>query len=267
MKWHHRAIATTSRTPALKRRCSGNRLYAIAKFAWLFEKIRIMDRHLLTFVQASGTHQRARLGVGLRKWRTPVLSRLAKRSMDLFIVALVLPLALPLLALCALLVKLDSPGPVFFNQVRTGRHGNRFVMYKFRTMVANAEALKASLLAHNLLTWPDFKMKNDPRITRVGRILRRLSLDELPQIFNVLRGEMSLVGPRPTSFDARTYSLWHSERLEAAPGITGLWQIMGRGRIDFDDRVRLDIAYIGNQSLLLDLALLLRTAPVLFRGF
>jgi lipopolysaccharide/colanic/teichoic acid biosynthesis glycosyltransferase len=132
-------------------------------------------------------------------------------------------------------------------------------MYKFRTMVANAEELKASLAHLNILPAPDFKIIDDPRITRVGKFLRKTSLDELPQILNILRGEMSLVGPRPTSFAASTYELWHAERLEVTPGLTGLWQVRGRNTSTFDDRLRLDVEYLARRSLLFDLRLILET--------
>ena len=138
------------------------------------------------------------------------------------------------------------------------------MMYKFRTMLVNAEELKAKYAHLNELTWPDFKITNDPRVTSVGRWLRKTSLDELPQILNVLKGEMSLVGPRPTSFAASTYALWHTERLEVLPGITGLWQINGRSDVDFEERLKLDVEYIERQSLRLDLWILLRTALVVF---
>jgi lipopolysaccharide/colanic/teichoic acid biosynthesis glycosyltransferase len=184
----------------------------------------------------------------------------AKRMMDLTLVVLALPLLVPFVVLCAFALKLDSPGgPVVFAQDRTGKGGRRFRMFKFRTMVPNAEALKPDLMHLNELQWPDFKITNDPRITRVGRFLRRTSLDELPQVWNVLRGEMSLVGPRPTSFKPETYSLWHTERLDVLPGITGLWQIVGRGTSEFDTRLRLDIAYIERRCLWLDLQILVRT--------
>lgn len=183
----------------------------------------------------------------------------SKRLCDVALCLAALPLVLLVLVLCALAIKLDSRGPVFFVQARTGRGGRRFGMYKLRTMERDAEARKAELIHLNELSYPDFKIVDDPRITRVGRFLRRTSLDELPQIVNVLRGDMSLVGPRPTSFSASTYSLWHTERLEVKPGLTGLWQVSGRHEIDFDDRLRLDIAYIRNRSLRLDLLILLRT--------
>ncbi len=183
----------------------------------------------------------------------------AKRVVDVVISLLLLPFLVPILLACAAAIRLDSPGPVFFYQPRTGRGGRRFRMYKLRTMVRNAEELKQKYAHLNVLSYPDFKIVDDPRITRVGRILRRTSLDELPQILNVLRGDMSLVGPRPTSFSAQTYRLWHTARLEVQPGLTGLWQVSGRNELDFDDRLRLDIAYIRNRSALLDTQILLRT--------
>lgn len=184
---------------------------------------------------------------------------LAKRLLDLTVASLLLPFLAPMMLLCALAIRLESRGPIFFVQWRTGRGGRRFRMFKFRTMVENAEELKQKLAAQNQLQWPDFKVANDPRITRVGAFLRKTSLDELPQILNVLRGDMSLVGPRPTSFDVSTYALWHTERLEVQPGITGIWQISGRSDVDFDDRVRMDREYIQRQSLWLDIAILFLT--------
>ena len=184
-----------------------------------------------------------------------------KRALDLAVCLVFLPIALPILLVCALLVKLTSKGPVLFVQQRTGLGGNRFKIMKFRTMVPGAAKMKEGLESENLMGGPDFKLANDPRVTRVGTFLRKTSLDEAPQLWNILRGDMSLVGPRPTSFSAQTYDLWHTERLEVMPGLTGLWQIAGRGEIDFDDRVRLDIAYVRNRSLHLDLSILLRTIP------
>jgi len=185
--------------------------------------------------------------------------RIAKRLLDLAITLLFLPLLLVLMALIAIAIYLGNPGPVLFNQLRTGKGGQRFKMYKFRTMVTNAEELKEKYAHLNELTPPDFKISNDPRVTCVGRILRKTSLDELPQIFNVLEGEMSLVGPRPTSFAGSTYSSWQTERLEVLPGITGLWQVSGRSDVDFAERTRLDIEYIEQQSIGLDLNILFRT--------
>ena len=189
-----------------------------------------------------------------------------KRVADIVLSLAALPAILAVLAACAIAIRLDSPGPVFFFQMRTGRGGRRFRMYKLRTMLRNAEELKVKYMHLNELAYPDFKITNDPRVTRVGRFLRRSSLDELPQMFNVLRGDMSLVGPRPTSFATDRYSVWHTARLEAKPGITGLWQISGRSDIEFDERLRLDIAYLRNQSLWLDLQILVRTAGAVFIG-
>ncbi|MBE7551684.1 MAG: sugar transferase [Anaerolineales bacterium] len=185
---------------------------------------------------------------------------IVKRGLDLFVVLAVLPIVTVVFILCAILIKLEDPhGPVLFIQQRTGKGGRRFGMFKFRTMVANAEALKHTLAHLNELQWPDFKITNDPRVTKMGRFLRKTSLDELPQLINVLRGEMSLVGPRPTSFSSQTYTLWQTERLDVTPGITGLWQIMGRASMEFTDRVYLDVLYIEHRCLWLDLQILLRT--------
>jgi lipopolysaccharide/colanic/teichoic acid biosynthesis glycosyltransferase len=193
-------------------------------------------------------------------WLGPSTYAAIKRSIDIVLALVLLPFALPLLALCMLAVKLETPGAVFLSQMRTGRGGRRFPMFKIRSMVHNASELKAQYMHLNEHTYPDFKITNDPRVTKVGRWLRKTSLDELPQIFNVLRGEMTLVGPRPTSFGADTYRLWHTKRLEVTPGVTGLWQVEGRD-LDFDDRLRLDIAYIKHRCLWLDLQILARTLP------
>ena len=190
--------------------------------------------------------------------------QVAKRVFDITLILFALPTLFLVMGICAMLIWLDNPGPIFFKQLRTGKGGRRFAMYKFRTMVTNAEELKKKYAHLNELTWPDFKITNDPRVTRVGRILRKTSLDELPQIINILKGDMSLVGPRPTSFDVSTYSLWHTERLEVLPGLTGLWQVSGRSDLDFDDRLRLDIEYIERQSLWLDIEILFRTVTAVF---
>jgi lipopolysaccharide/colanic/teichoic acid biosynthesis glycosyltransferase len=198
--------------------------------------------------------------------RTPRGYTATKRAIDLGVCLIALPILLPVGLLCALAIRLETPGPILFAQQRTGQHGVRFPMFKFRTMVRNAEELKASLQHLNILPAPDFKIPNDPRVTRVGRFLRKTSLDELPQILNVIRGEMSIVGPRPTSFAASTYDLWHSERLEVVPGITGLWQVKGRGTMTFDERLRLDIEYMERRSTLYDLKLMAETALAVFKG-
>ncbi|MGE5374746.1 MAG: sugar transferase [Bacteroidota bacterium] len=191
---------------------------------------------------------------------------IAKRIMDITLVLLSMPFWLPVLGLVALAIYITSPGaPVIFKQLRTGKGGRRFHIYKFRTMVPNAEELKSKYAHLNELQWPDFKISDDPRITPLGKFLRKTSLDEMPQLFNVLRGEMSLVGPRPTSFGPETYKLWHTHRLDVTPGITGLWQVFGRAQLEFDDRLRLDIAYIDRASLRLDIYLLFLTVFAVFK--
>ena len=188
---------------------------------------------------------------------------LLKRSFDLFVVILAMPFWLTLVVLIAISIKLsDWDAPAMFNQKRTGKGGHRFYMYKFRTMVPNAEELKEKYAHLNELTWPDFKISNDPRITPIGNFLRKTSLDELPQLFNVLKGDMSLVGPRPTFFSSDAYKLWHTARLDVLPGITGLWQITARSTVDWDNRSRLDIVYAERRCFSLDIEILLRTVEV-----
>lgn len=190
------------------------------------------------------------------------LYKASKRFLDVTTAVCALVLGFPVLLLIALLIKIDSPGPVLFRQIRLGKDGNKFPMFKFRTMRKNADAIKFTeeIQKKNKLKWPDFKIEDDPRVTRVGRILRKFSLDELPNFINVIRGEMSLVGPRPTSFHEDKYDKWHMQRLKAVPGITGLHQVNGRSDLEFDDRVWLDIDYINRQSMWLDLKILLKTA-------
>jgi lipopolysaccharide/colanic/teichoic acid biosynthesis glycosyltransferase len=202
----------------------------------------------------------------LPKLEVGTIYRLVKRGLDLTVCVISLPLVLPLLALCAVAIRIDSPGPVFFSQQRTGEGGKRFKMFKLRTMVRDAEEIKARLQELNTLSYPDFKIKDDPRMTRVGKWLRRTSLDELPQVFNILLGQMTIVGPRPTSFCSSTYDLWQTGRLEAKPGLTGLWQVSGRSELDFDDRSRLDIAYVRHRSIRLDVEVMARTVGCVFTG-
>jgi lipopolysaccharide/colanic/teichoic acid biosynthesis glycosyltransferase len=188
-----------------------------------------------------------------------------KRVVDLLVCVAAAPVLVPLFLLCVVAIRLDTPGRALFTQLRTGQDGRRFRMYKFRTMVANAEELKAELAHLNILPPPDFKIIDDPRITRVGRFLRKTSLDELPQVLNVVKGDMTLIGPRPTSFSASTYDVWHSARLEARPGITGLWQVKGRNVTTFDERLRLDVEYIRTMSPWLDLKIALLTVAAVFK--
>jgi lipopolysaccharide/colanic/teichoic acid biosynthesis glycosyltransferase len=168
----------------------------------------------------------------------------------------------PILALIALAVKLDSRGPVFYGQLRLGKDGRQFKMLKFRSMNVDADKRLSELKEQNEATGPLFKMRRDPRVTRVGRFIRRWSLDELPQLINVFRGEMSLVGPRPPMpSEVAEYEDWQLGRLRAVPGVTGLWQVSGRSEVPFHDMVRLDLHYIRNWSLALDVEILLRTIP------
>lgn len=219
--------------------------------------------------------------------RTAVANRSAqfwcKRTLDVLSGALLVVLLLPLLLVIAALIKIDSPGPVLFVHQRVGARRRMqagrpvwavadFPMFKFRSMVDHADQAlhRAQVLAFvqgRLNPSGSAKLENDPRVTRVGRLLRRTSLDELPQLFNVLRGEMSLVGPRPVPpYEVAAYVDWQRERLAALPGITGLWQVTGRGVVTFDDMVRLDIEYVRTQSLWLDLRLLLATIPAVVSG-
>jgi exopolysaccharide biosynthesis polyprenyl glycosylphosphotransferase len=192
---------------------------------------------------------------------------LAKMALDIFGALFLLIVTSPLMLASALLIKLTSPGPVFFRQQRSGINGSPFNIFKFRTMATNAEQFQHELASMNEMTGPVFKVTNDPRITRVGKILRKYSLDELPQLFNILRGEMSLVGPRPLPVNEvkRFNDLAHRRRLSVKPGLTCLWQVQGRNKIsDFKEWVRLDLEYIDNWSIWLDLAILIRTVPAVF---
>jgi exopolysaccharide biosynthesis polyprenyl glycosylphosphotransferase len=203
--------------------------------------------------------------VTLHREPLPSATLFLKRLLDVSGAAIGLVLASPLMAIVALLIRLGSPGPVVYSAERTGAKGRRFRCYKFRSMVSNAEHLKEELRARNQREGPIFKIDDDPRITRVGHIIRRYSLDELPQLWNVLRGEMSLVGPRPHPIDeVNHYELHQFRRLDVKPGITGLWQITARGCPSFELNMHLDLTYIENWSLLLDLRILAGTVRVLF---
>ena len=170
--------------------------------------------------------------------------------------------ALPFMAVIAVLLRIDSPGPIFIRQERLGKDTRPFRMFKFRTMLINSGQLPRELLDHNESSGPLFKMRSDPRITRLGRLLRRGSIDELPQLFNVLWGQMSLVGPRPPlARELEGYDAIQRQRLRVRPGLTGLWQVSGRSDLPFEEMVRLDLLYIKNRSFLYDLKLLIRTVP------
>ncbi len=228
------------------------------------EMLVTLERHL----QSSRGAHRARLVAKRWGWLLVVGgSRLVKRTFDLAVASTMTVLALPVAAAVAAAIRLDSPGPVLFRQVRVGRSGRLFTMLKFRTMYVDAEHRKSELEAHNEAGGVIFKMKRDPRITRVGGILRKLSLDELPQVVNVLRGDMSIVGPRPpVPAEVALYTPAERRRLDAAPGLTCLWQVSGRSDIPFEGQVLLDVEYIETRSFWRDVVILLRTVPAVLLG-
>jgi exopolysaccharide biosynthesis polyprenyl glycosylphosphotransferase len=190
-----------------------------------------------------------------------------KRTFDLVVASLIVLALSPVLGAIALMVKITSRGPVFYRSVRPGLGGLPFACFKFRTMYLDADERQAELEEHNEAGGAIFKIRNDPRVTPVGRFLRRWSLDELPQLFNVIRGEMSLVGPRPLpQRDYERLEDWHRKRYLVLPGMTGLWQVSGRSELDFDELVRLDFLYLERWSVFLDLAILLRTIPAVIRA-
>lgn len=194
--------------------------------------------------------------------RQPAIER-TNRIIDIVGALVGLLFAAPLLLACIAVIKATSRGPAFFVQIRVGRGGKLFRMYKLRTMVQDAQRQQKNLMALNEQEGPAFKIKNDPRVTRFGRFLRKFSIDEIPQFLNVLKGEMSLVGPRPPlPREVKSYQRWHLQRLTVKPGLTGLWQVSGRNRLNFDEWVRLDIRYIKQRSLIFDLKLMIRTIKV-----
>jgi exopolysaccharide biosynthesis polyprenyl glycosylphosphotransferase len=197
----------------------------------------------------------------------PIWGLLLKRVLDILVSAVALVLLAPLLAFLAIAIKLDSPGPALYPGVRVGKKGRRFVCHKFRTMVSNADELKQTLRHLNERQGPFFKITDDPRLTRVGKFLRKYSLDEVPQLLNVLKGEMSLVGPRPhPTDDFEQYTLEHLRRLDVTPGISGLWQITARHDPSFERNLALDLEYIQTWNLWLDLKILLKTIPSVLNG-
>ena len=213
-------------------------------------------------------------------FRSPLSSaaRFVKRSSDLVIALAALMVLSPVWLLIALLIKLDSRGPIFYKQERVGMDGRVFLFYKFRSMRTGSDDARHREFQEKYIKGepdsnlgdsgrPAYKLRADDRVTRLGKLLRKTSLDELPQLFNVLRGDMSVVGPRPPiPYEVESYELWHRKRLDMKPGITGLWQVSGRNRLTFDEMVRMDLYYIENWSLLLDLKIILQTLPVMWRG-
>ncbi|MDZ5254235.1 sugar transferase [Clostridium sp. LIBA-8841] len=188
-----------------------------------------------------------------------------KRLIDILASALGLIILSPIFIIVSILIKLDSKGPIFFSQERVGLNGKTFNMYKFRSMVVNAEEIKERLKEQNEMSGPMFKMKNDPRITKIGKFIRKTSIDELPQLINVLKGEMTLVGPRPSlPKEVVEFEPWMMERLTVKPGITCYWQVMGRNSIGFEDWMKLDVKYVHERCLSLDMKLIFKTFFVLF---
>jgi exopolysaccharide biosynthesis polyprenyl glycosylphosphotransferase len=203
--------------------------------------------------------------LGLRRTPTGEARLFVKRLIDLIAVSLLIVVSAPIMLLVALAIRLESRGPVLFRQTRCGRNGRTFIMLKFRSMVADAEDQRAKLLHLNEMSGPVFKIRRDPRITRVGAFIRKTSLDELPQFFNIFLGDMSLVGPRPPiPSEVEQYKPWQRRRLSVKPGLTGLWQVSGRNNIDFEEWMKLDLRYIDEWSLWLDIKILLRTVPAVF---
>ncbi|RKY80333.1 sugar transferase, partial [candidate division KSB1 bacterium] len=191
-----------------------------------------------------------------------------KRIIDIVISLIAILLLSPVFIISAIGVKLSSKGPVFFRQERCGQNGRRFILYKFRSMIVGAEMKKRKLEKQNEMQGPVFKMKRDPRVTRFGRFMRKLSIDEFPQLFNVLRGDMSLVGPRPPlPAEVELYEVWHRRRLSMKPGLTCIWQVSGRNKIDFNTWMEMDMKYIDNFSLWLDFKILVRTIFVVLTGY
>ncbi|MGL4875754.1 MAG: sugar transferase [Clostridium sp.] len=188
-----------------------------------------------------------------------------KRAMDIVLSITGLILGIPIFIIVGILIKKESKGPIIFSQKRVGKDGKVFNMYKLRSMVINAEELKEKLKSQNEMSGPMFKMADDPRITKIGKFIRRTSIDELPQLVNVIRGDMSLVGPRPSLPDeVEKFEPWMMKRLDVKPGLTCYWQVSGRNNIDFKDWMKLDIDYVRDRSLFLDIKLIFRTISVLF---
>ena len=193
------------------------------------------------------------------------LYEICKRVMDILGAGCGLVLLSPVIIIVAILVKFSSKGPVFFSQKRVGKNGKAFEMYKFRSMVVNAEELKEKLAAQNEMSGPMFKMKDDPRVTKVGKFIRKTSLDEHPQLWNVIKGDMRLVGPRPSlPKEVAQFEGWMYKRLSVKPGLTCYWQVSGRNNIDFEDWMKLDCRYVDERNLWIDIKLIFKTVGVLF---
>lgn len=191
--------------------------------------------------------------------------KICKRIIDIIGAGLGLILLSPIIAIVACAVKVTSKGPIFFSQKRVGKNGELFEMYKFRSMVVNAEELKENLEDQNEMSGPMFKIKDDPRVTKVGKFIRKTSIDELPQLWNILKGDMSLVGPRPSlPKEVEQFDNWMFKRLSVRPGLTCYWQVSGRNNIDFEDWMKLDVKYVEERNIWIDIKLIFKTIFVLF---
>ncbi|AID43999.1 glycosyltransferase [Candidatus Arthromitus sp. SFB-mouse-Japan] len=200
-----------------------------------------------------------------KKYKKSIIYEILKRTLDIIVSLISLIILSPILLIVALLVKADSKGPVIFSQPRVGKNGKIFKMYKFRSMVENAEDILRELKSKNEMSGPMFKIKHDPRVTRIGRFIRKTSLDELPQLINVLKGDMSLVGPRPNlPREVKQFDKWMLDKLVVRPGLTCFWQVMGRNSIGFIEWMKLDIKYVEERNLILDIVLIIKTFRVLF---
>lgn len=234
-------------------------------------RVRTIQSDLGLTIQAIAAEQSAKV-----RWQgTPAnLYPVAKRLFDLMVAVAMLIVLSPIMAIVALAIKLDSSGPVIFKQTRIGKNHQPFTFYKFRSMYTKSDSAVHQQFVKNLIngsssdsTSPTYKLACDKRITRVGCFIRKTSLDELPQLFNVIKGDMSMVGPRPPiPYEVAEYKEWHHRRLAVAPGITGLWQVQGRSLVSFDDMVKMDIEYSEKRSLKLDVALLVQTIPAVLSG-
>lgn len=194
-----------------------------------------------------------------------ILYLICKRAMDIIASLFGLIILSPLLIIVSILIKLESAGPILFKQERVGLKGKHFIMYKFRSMVVNAEELKAKLESQNEMSGPMFKIKNDPRVTKVGKIIRKTSIDELPQLINILKGEMSIVGPRPSlPSEVEMFERWMLRRLDVKPGLTCYWQVRGRNNIGFEEWMEMDVDYVSDRNIWIDIKLIFKTVCLVF---
>ncbi len=231
----------------------------------LEKRKKLIEQVVEVTTSSPGFHRRGKMVV----WRATVeFSYFLKRSLDILVSLMLIVLLFPLFLLVSILIYMEDPGPIFYSQIRVGKDGRHFVFFKFRSMIMNADTIKKELVADNeSADGVIFKMKRDPRITRIGRIIRKLSIDELPQLVNVLKGDMSLVGPRPAlPSEVAEYTLDQRKRLHITPGITCIWQVSGRSDIPFSGQVQLDMDYIQSSSFLKDIMILLKTVPAVITG-